>query len=152
MLWNTEHSVVMAVAAVVFIGVGYLLAALKAAKRVAALEGRLDQGNADLQETREQLAQAQQEVSTLKATTHQQELEMSKLTSQLATEQGRVQERQTRLQELQTQSTSELQQARDELRTIRDEKHHAEKSLEAAQSDIRASEKRLRTPIPAFRS
>ncbi len=143
MLWNTEHSVVMAVAAVVFIGVGYLLAALKAAKRVAALEGRLDQGNADLQETREQLAQAQQEVSTLKATTHQQELEMSKLTSQLATEQGRVQERQTRLQELQTQSTSELQQARDELRTIRDEKHHAEKSLEAAQSDIRASEKRL---------
>lgn len=143
MLWNTEHSVVMAVAAVVFIGVGYLLAALKAAKRVAALEGQLDQGNADLQETREQLAQAQQEVSTLKATTHQQELEMSKLTSQLATEQGRVQERQTRLQELQTQSTSELQQARDELRTIRDEKHHAEKSLEAAQSDIRASEKRL---------
>ncbi|WP_297766192.1 DNA recombination protein RmuC [uncultured Alcanivorax sp.] len=143
MLWNTEQSVVMAVAAVVFIGVGYLLAALKAAKRVAALEGQLDQGNADLQETREQLAQAQQEVSTLKATTHQQELEMSKLTSLLATEQGRVQERQTRLQELQTQSTSELQQARDELRTIRDEKHHAEKSLEAAQSDIRASEKRL---------
>ncbi len=143
MLWNTEQSVVMAVAAVVFIGVGYLLAALKAAKRVAALEGQLDQGNADLQETREQLAQAQQEVSTLKATTHQQELEMSKLTSQLATEQGCVQERQTRLQELQTQSTSELQQARDELRTIRDEKHYAEKSLEAAQSDIRASEKRL---------
>ena len=143
MLWNTEHSVVMAVAAVVFIGVGYLLAALKAAKRVAALEGQLDQGNADLQETREQLAQAQQAVSTLKATTHQQELEMSKLTSELATEQSRVQEHQTRLQELQTQSTSELQQARDELRTIRDEKHHAEKSLEAAQSDIRASEKRL---------
>ena len=143
MLWNTEHSVVMAVAAVVFIGVGYLLAALKAAKRVAGLEGQLDQGKADLQETREQLAQAQQEVSTLKATTHQKELEMSKLTSQLATEQSRVQERQTRLQELQTQSTSELQQARDELRTIRDEKHHAEKSLEAAQSDIRASEKRL---------
>lgn len=143
MLWNTEHSVVMAVAAVVFIGVGYLLAALKAAKRVAGLEGQLDQGKADLQETREQLAQAQQEVSTLKVTTHQQELEMSKLTSELATEQSRVQERQTRLQELQTQSTSELQQARDELRTIRDEKHHAEKSLEAAQSDIRASEKRL---------
>jgi len=143
MLWNTEHSVVMAVAAVVFIGVGYLLAALKAAKRVAALEGQLDQGKADLQETREQLAQAQQEVSTLKVTTHQQELEMSKLTSELATEQSRVQERQTRLQELQTQSASELQQARDELRTIRDEKHHAEKSLEAAQSDIRASEKRL---------
>lgn len=143
MLWNTEHSVVMAVAAVVFIGVGYLLAALKAAKRVAALEGQLDQGKADLQETREQLAQTQQEVSTLKVTTHQQELEMSKLTSELATEQSRVQERQTRLQELQTQSASELQQARDELRTIRDEKHHAEKSLEAAQSDIRASEKRL---------
>ncbi len=143
MLWNTEHSVVMAVAAVVFIGVGYLLAALKAAKRVAGLEGQLDQGKADLQETREQLAQAQQEVSTLKVTTHQQELEMSKLTSELATEQSRVQERQTRLQELQTQSTSELQQARDELRTIRDEKHRAEKSLEAAQSDIRASEKRL---------
>lgn len=143
MLWNTEHSVVMAVAAVVFIGVGYLLAALKAAKRVAGLEGQLDQGKADLQETREQLAQAQQEVSTLKATTHQQELEMSKLTSQLATEQSRVKERQTRLEELQTQSTSELQQVRDELRTIRDEKHRAEKSLEAAQSDIRASEKRL---------
>lgn len=143
MLWNTEHSVVMAVAAVVFIGVGYLLAALKAAKRVSGLESQLDQGKTDLQETREQLAQAQQEVSTLKVTTHQQELEISKLTSQLATEQSRVQERQTRIQELQTQSASELQQARDELRTIRDEKHHAERSLEAAQSDIRASEKRL---------
>lgn len=143
MLWNTEHSVVMAVAAVVFIGMGYLLAALKAAKRVSGLEGQLDQANADLQETREQLAQAQQEAATLKVTTHQQELEMSKLTSELATEQSRVQEHHTRLQELQTQSTSELQQARDELRTIRDEKHRAEKSLEAAQSDIRASEKRL---------
>lgn len=143
MLWNTEHSVVMAVAAVVFIGMGYLLAALKAAKRVAGLEGQLDQANADLQETRGQLTQAQQEAATLKVTTHQQELEMSKLTSELATEQSRVKERQTRLEELQTQSTSELQQARDELRTIRDEKHHAEKSLEAAQSDIRASEKRL---------
>ena len=143
MLWNTEHSVVMAVAAVVFIGVGYLLAALKAAKRVSGLESQLDQGKTDLQETREQLAQAQQEVSTLKVTTRQQELEISKLTSQLATEQSRVQERQTRIQELQTQSASELQQARDELRTIRDEKHHAERSLEAAQSDIRASEKRL---------
>lgn len=143
MLWNTEHSVVMAVAAVVFIGMGYLLAALKAAKRVSGLEGLLDQGKADLQEIQEQLAQAQQEAATLKETSHQQELEIGKLTSQLATEQSRVQERQTRLEELQTQSTSELQQARDELRTIRDEKHRAEKSLEAAQSDIRASEKRL---------
>ncbi|MBF54525.1 MAG: DNA recombination protein RmuC [Confluentimicrobium sp.] len=143
MLWNTEHSVVMAIAAVAFIGMGYLLAALKATKRVSGLEGQLDQANADLQETQGQLAQAQQEAATLKVTTHQQELEMSKLTSELATEQGRVKERQTLLEELQAQSASELQQARDELRTIRDEKHSAEKSLEAAKSDIRASAKRL---------
>lgn len=143
MLWNTEHSVVMAVATVVFIGMGYLLAALKATKRASGLEGQLDQANADLQEAQGQLAQAQQEAATLRVTTHQQELEMSKLTSELATERGRVKERQTRLEELQAQSASELQQTRDELRTIRDEKHRAEKSLEAAQSDIRASQKRL---------
>ena len=143
MLWNTEHSVVIAVAAVVFIGVGYLLAALKAAKRVAGLEGQLDQGNADLQEAREQLAQAQQEASTLKVTTHQQELEVSKLTTQLVTEQSRVQEHQARFQEFQSQSAAELQKTRDELRTIRDEKHDAEKNLEAAQSNTRSSDKRL---------
>jgi DNA recombination protein RmuC len=143
MLWNTEHSVVMVVAAVVFIGMGYLLATLKATKRVSGLEGRLDLAKADLQETQGQLAQAQQEATALKETKHQQELEMGKLTTQLATEQSRVQELHTRLQELQTQSASELQQARDELRTTRDEKHRAEKSLEAAQSNIGASEKRL---------
>lgn len=143
MLWSTEHTVVMAIAAVLFIGIGYLLAALKATKRVSGLESLLDQSKADLQEAQEQLAQAQQQSARLKESGHQQELEMGKLTAQLAAEQGRVQERQTRLEELQTQSASELQQTRDELRTIRDEKHRAEKRLEAAQSDIRASEKRL---------
>ena len=143
MLWNTEHSVVIAVASAVFIGLGYLLAALKAAKRVSGLEALLEQNNGELQEAREQLAQAQQEASTLKVTTHQQELEVSKLTTQLATEQSRVREHQARFQEFQAQSAAELQQTRDELRTTRDQKHDAEKNLEAAQSNTRSSDKRL---------
>lgn len=143
MLLNTELTVVIVIAAMAFVGIGYLLAALKAAKRISGLESQIDQGKAGLEAIQGQLTQVQQEAVTLKERKHQQELEMSKLSTQLATEQGHVQERQTRLEEFRNQASAELEKAQEELRTTRDEKHHAEKSLEAAQSDIRAGEKRL---------
>lgn len=146
MLWNTEYTVVVVVVvvvAVVFIGIGYLLAALKGAKRASGLESQLDQVKSDLQGTQRQLTQAQQDAAELRATKHRQELEMGKLTTELTAEQGRVQERQARLEEVQAQARTELQQTREELRATRDEKHSAEKRLEAAQSDIRGSQKRL---------
>lgn len=132
--WSTEILLILLVAGVALIALGFLIAYFMQKGIAAKLEARLEQAQQDLLKAEQQRNEVQQELKSLNILLHEKEVTEGKLQTQLnsaaATEKRLDVELAERKKEFETLNTA--------LQAIQREHHEAEKKLGTVQAESRS--------------
>lgn len=144
MLWNTEYILITVGAALLVGALGFLLAALRASRKLSALEGQLEQSRRQAEGATAVAGQRERELKSAEASKSHHEQEGIRLREQLNAalerEERQVASLEGQLRE-QKQRNEHLSQKLDEVsRQCGD----AEKACESAQATLKAQEARIK--------